>query len=110
MATWIVDGMAGIGSAPAATFNLNDEVQKPAQTSNVEGWKSNDPRNGPRPERRPAAVTEEPEPSPRKPEAPPTQATIGTTEAGWGSLVGPARSAADAIIAGQDGPGALNDL
>jgi tetratricopeptide (TPR) repeat protein len=183
MATWLAVGMAGIGSAPAATLNFNDEVQKPNRTPDVERRESNDPRNRPRPheflgtvkslsgnvltitldqddplggakkgntisveisantrvrtgdqylpgtqvfiaaspngsawaaldvrERRAAAVAEESEPSPRKPELPPTQATIGTTEAGWASLVGPARSVADAIIAGKDSPGALNEL
>jgi tetratricopeptide (TPR) repeat protein len=183
IATWLAAGIAGIGSAPAATLNFIDEVQKPVPTPNVERRESSDPRNRPRThellgtvksllgnvltitldqddplggakkgntiiveisadtrvrtgdqylpgtqvfvaaspdgsawaaldvrERRAAAVADEPEPSPRKPELPPTQETIGTTETGWGSLVGPARSAADAIIAGQGNPGTLNDL
>jgi hypothetical protein len=49
MATWLAVGMAGIGSAPAATLNFNDEVQKPNRTPDVERRESNDPRNRPRP-------------------------------------------------------------
>jgi hypothetical protein len=51
IATWIAVGVAGVGSAPAAVFNLNDEAQKPAQAPKVERPKqrSDDPRNRPRP-------------------------------------------------------------